>query len=141
MSKILEKVDEKKETFFYQDGWMAKQKEIHLTMRITWLESGIPEFLFIFIPGFSLRNITTSISSFLKLIPFQSNCTFEAGEIRLLFYSPSANATQVRLDGPKRVPLNPSWNTVFLVHGFLSDSTRDWVNDTIAALLKDVCAT
>lgn len=74
-----------------------------------------------------------------RILSFLSNCTSGPGETRLLLYSPYVNATEVRLiDTQATIPLNTSLQTVFLIHGFLSDGTKDWINNTISALLQKV---
>ncbi|XP_012261673.2 phospholipase A1-like [Athalia rosae] len=69
-------------------------------------------------------------------IRLRSQCTSGVGEIRLLFYSLNGNATEVDLDTPGSVPVDPSLETVWVIHGFLSYGTKDWINDTVSALLN-----
>ncbi|XP_046746396.1 phospholipase A1-like [Diprion similis] len=67
----------------------------------------------------------------------ETSCISNAGHPHLLFYSVFINASEVDFDVPSTVPVNASLNTVFIIHGFLSHATKDWVNDTVSALLRN----
>ncbi|XP_046596258.1 phospholipase A1 [Neodiprion lecontei] len=67
----------------------------------------------------------------------ETSCITSAGEPHLLFYSIFTNASEVDFDVPSTLPVNASLDTVFIIHGFLSHATKDWVNDTVSALLRN----
>ncbi|XP_015595234.1 probable phospholipase A1 magnifin isoform X2 [Cephus cinctus] len=70
-----------------------------------------------------------------NLLFFLSDCTLGANKTRLLFFSRGISGIEVNLT-TMELPINCSLKTIFIIHGFLSDGTKNWINDTVKALLK-----